>query len=199
MALEVKRSGALVLRLIVGLALLGWARVGAAQGTWSEISLPQQPGEVLDPAAVAVDAAGNLYVTDRGSGGRIQRRDAQERQRDADPLQQRQDRADQRLGQVHERRDDDHQRRLHERPGAFGDGRQRPAEPREGSGDEDGAKRDGDRRQPARRGARRTALAAGEGLLDSARRGQRDGAGNADGDRHRRGVALGRKRDRGDS
>jgi hypothetical protein len=46
-----KRSGALVLRLIVGLALLGWPRVGSAQGTWSVISLPQKPGEVLQPEA----------------------------------------------------------------------------------------------------------------------------------------------------
>jgi sugar lactone lactonase YvrE len=76
-----KRSGALVLRLLVGLALLCWPRVGAAQGTWSVISLPQwvnslphKPGEVFSPTALAVDPAGNLYVADRG---RIQKRDAQ--------------------------------------------------------------------------------------------------------------------------
>jgi Fur family transcriptional regulator, peroxide stress response regulator len=53
MVLEPKRSGALVLRLIVGLALLGWPRVGAARGTWSVIPLPQQPGEVLQSTAGA--------------------------------------------------------------------------------------------------------------------------------------------------
>ena len=63
MVLEAKNVGALVLRLMVVLALLGCARMGSAQGTWSVISLPQQPGEVL-PTAVAVDNAGNLYVAD---------------------------------------------------------------------------------------------------------------------------------------
>jgi hypothetical protein len=47
MVLDAKRTGALVLRLLVGLALLGWPRVGSAEGTWSVISLPQQPGEVV--------------------------------------------------------------------------------------------------------------------------------------------------------
>jgi cellulase/cellobiase CelA1 len=77
MVLETKRSGRLVLPLIVGLALLGWPRVGAAQGTWSVISLPQKPGDVISPGALAVDAAGNLYVADQSNGGRIQKRDAQ--------------------------------------------------------------------------------------------------------------------------
>ncbi len=73
-----KRSGRLILRLIVGLALLGWPRVGFAQGTWSVISLPQRGGEVSNPRALAADAAGNLYVADDGGvGGRIQERDAQ--------------------------------------------------------------------------------------------------------------------------
>src|SRR5206468_2813596 len=53
------------------------ARVGSAQGTWSVISLPQKPGEVLSPAALAVDSAGNFYVADNGYGGRIQKRNAQ--------------------------------------------------------------------------------------------------------------------------
>jgi sugar lactone lactonase YvrE len=80
-----KHSGALVLRLMVGLALLGWPRVGAAegrdvQGTWSVISLPPppgppKPGQVVSPTALAADAAGNLYVADSGTG--IQKRDAQ--------------------------------------------------------------------------------------------------------------------------
>jgi DNA-binding beta-propeller fold protein YncE len=67
MALQPKRSGALVLRLIVGLALLGWPRVAIAEGTWSEISTQWA-------SALAVDAAGNLYVAE---AGRIQKRDAQ--------------------------------------------------------------------------------------------------------------------------
>src|SRR5437899_5898862 len=76
MVLEAKSIGALVLRVIVSLALLGCARMGSAQGTWSVISLPQQPGEVLHPSALAVDTAGTLYVADQSNGGRIQQRDA---------------------------------------------------------------------------------------------------------------------------
>jgi hypothetical protein len=74
MILERKRMGAIVLWLIVGLALLGWARGSSAQGTWEVISLPQKPGEVVSPRTVAVDAAGNLYV---GEEFRIQKRDVQ--------------------------------------------------------------------------------------------------------------------------
>jgi NHL repeat-containing protein len=77
------RIGALVLRLIVGLALLGWPSVGADQGTGSVISLPQwvnsfphKPGEVFSPTALAVDAAGDLYVADGFRYDRIQKRDA---------------------------------------------------------------------------------------------------------------------------
>jgi DNA-binding beta-propeller fold protein YncE len=72
---------ALALRLIVGLALLGCPRMGSAQGTWSVISLPQQPGDVAYPNAVAVDGADNLYVADHPGWpygyDRLQRRDAQ--------------------------------------------------------------------------------------------------------------------------
>src|SRR5690349_6752373 len=90
MGLALKGCGALVLRLIVGLALLGWPRAGSAQGTWSVISLPQKPGEVVAPTALATDAAGalaadaagSLYVADSpydpatGTYSRIQKRDA---------------------------------------------------------------------------------------------------------------------------
>jgi hypothetical protein len=62
-----KGAGAMILRLIVGLALLGCARVGDAQGTWSVVSRPQKPGDVVSPRAVAVDGVGNLYVADSGN------------------------------------------------------------------------------------------------------------------------------------
>jgi sugar lactone lactonase YvrE len=66
----------LMMSLIVGLALLGCARMGSAQGTWSVIS---PPGQVSAPSALVVDAAGNLYLADGTdvNAGRIQERDAQ--------------------------------------------------------------------------------------------------------------------------
>ena len=54
MVIAMKRSGALVLRLIAGLALLGWPRVSSAQRTWSVISLPQRPDEVVSQRALAL-------------------------------------------------------------------------------------------------------------------------------------------------
>jgi DNA-binding beta-propeller fold protein YncE len=63
--------------LIAGLALLAGPCVAGAQGTWSVIPLPPKPPEVATPWALAVDAAGELYVLDQGNGGRIRKRDAQ--------------------------------------------------------------------------------------------------------------------------
>src|SRR4051812_39782838 len=72
--------------LILGLVLLGWPQIGSAPGTWSVITLPQQPGEVLHPTAVVVDSAGNLYVAAEDpnarfhegiSNARVLQRDAQ--------------------------------------------------------------------------------------------------------------------------
>ena len=54
--------------------LLGCPRVGRAAGTWSVISLPQKPNELIELRAVAVDAAGTLYIAD---GQRVQHRDTQ--------------------------------------------------------------------------------------------------------------------------
>jgi sugar lactone lactonase YvrE len=68
--------GTFVSRLMVGLALLDFARVSSAQGTWSIISLPQKSGELKDPTALAVDGAGNLYIAEHGTN-RIQKRDVQ--------------------------------------------------------------------------------------------------------------------------
>src|ERR1051326_6596206 len=77
-----KRNRTLVLRLIVGLALLGWPRVGATQGTWSVIATTgSSPGQVSGPVSVAVDGTGNLYVADNHYAGEdswIYKRDAQE-------------------------------------------------------------------------------------------------------------------------
>jgi hypothetical protein len=72
MVRDANRS-ALLIRLIVGLALLGWPRVGSAAGTWAVISLPQKSGEVISPTVLAVDATGDLYV----AGTAIQKRDDQ--------------------------------------------------------------------------------------------------------------------------
>ena len=74
-----KRIGALVLRLMEGLALLGCPRAGSAQGSWSVISLPQKPGDLYAFGDVAVDTAGNLYVVDYAGNDqyRIEKRDAQ--------------------------------------------------------------------------------------------------------------------------
>src|SRR5207237_1639843 len=52
-----------------------------AQGNWSVLAARGfDPGEVLRPLGLGLDAAGNLYVGDdgqHGSGARIQKRDAQ--------------------------------------------------------------------------------------------------------------------------
>jgi hypothetical protein len=87
MVLQSKSIGPLVLRLLAVVLLLGCPRIGIAAGTWSVISLPQKPGEVLfnnalslvqgPTGALAADAAGSLYVADQSNGARIQKRDAQ--------------------------------------------------------------------------------------------------------------------------
>src|SRR5437870_3716119 len=65
MVLEPQSIRALVLRLIVGLALLGCARVSSAEGTWSVIAPAGNAlGQVNWPWAVTVDASGNLYVAE---------------------------------------------------------------------------------------------------------------------------------------
>jgi sugar lactone lactonase YvrE len=49
-----------------------------AQGSWSTIATTgTAPGDVLGAAGLAVDPAGNLYVTDQGYYGQIQERDVQ--------------------------------------------------------------------------------------------------------------------------
>src|SRR5438876_483557 len=75
MVLDPRSCDALRLRVIAGLALMGWPTVGSAAGTWSEISLPPPAGGSSQPASLAVDAAENLYVADFEQS-RIQRRDA---------------------------------------------------------------------------------------------------------------------------
>jgi hypothetical protein len=76
MSLPLKRTRA----LIAGLALLAGPRVAGAQGTWTVIPLPPPPLDVAGPLALAVSAAGELYVLDvldGWGGGRIRKRDAQ--------------------------------------------------------------------------------------------------------------------------
>src|SRR5712692_7795363 len=77
-----RRNGTshLALRLLAVLALLGCAKIGSAQGSWSVISVPQKPGEVIYPTALAADAAGSLFVADRAETGvgRSQKRGTQE-------------------------------------------------------------------------------------------------------------------------
>ena len=62
MVLNSKGIRPLVLRLLAALALLGCPHLGSAAGTWSVISLPQKPGEVISPTALAVDAALQLLL-----------------------------------------------------------------------------------------------------------------------------------------
>jgi sugar lactone lactonase YvrE len=75
MVRDARNTGALVLRLLVVIALLGCPRVGSAEGMWSVISLPQQPGKVVFHGALTVDSAGNLYVADVVNS-QLQKRDA---------------------------------------------------------------------------------------------------------------------------
>src|SRR5262245_19485558 len=78
MVLNSERIGTLALRLVVGLLLMGGARVSSAGGKWSVVSLPRNPGEVLAPTALVTDLFGNLYVASSGDGvARIEKRDVQ--------------------------------------------------------------------------------------------------------------------------
>src|SRR5947199_209417 len=84
MMTQSRRVYALGLRLGMALALLACARASTAQGKWSVLSLPREPGEVFHPIGQAVDAAGNLYVADywydsidQMHVSRIAKRDAQ--------------------------------------------------------------------------------------------------------------------------
>lgn len=72
-----QHSGTMVRGLLAALSLLGWPQIRSAAGTWSVISLPQKPGNVISPLGAAVDAMGDLYVADQSNGGRIQERDVQ--------------------------------------------------------------------------------------------------------------------------
>ncbi len=74
--MKTKGSGALLPRLIVLLALVGGPRAGFAAGTWSVIPLARQADAVHFPAAMAVDAAGSLYVAEVATD-QIRKRDAQ--------------------------------------------------------------------------------------------------------------------------
>src|SRR5262245_12325581 len=78
MAHQAKLTGPPAFRLLIIALLLARPQMGSAAGTWSVLSLPQQPGETLSPTALAVDAAGNLYVADGlNAGARIEQRDPQ--------------------------------------------------------------------------------------------------------------------------
>src|ERR1041385_5134821 len=65
-------------KLVALFLLLGSSRIGHAAGTWSTLSRPLQPGQVRDPAGLAVGDCGDLDVADRGNG-RILERDTQGR------------------------------------------------------------------------------------------------------------------------
>src|SRR5262249_10971307 len=69
--------GPLVLRLLAAVAMLGCPRMGSATGAWSIFPLPQQPGEMSSPRAVAVDGTGSFYVGGIYGGNLLQRRDTQ--------------------------------------------------------------------------------------------------------------------------
>jgi DNA-binding beta-propeller fold protein YncE len=78
MMIRPRRKSLPVVRLLTAFWLMGWPLHNCAAGTWAVISLPQRPGEVYGPTAVATDQAGNLYVADSGNLGnaQIQKRDS---------------------------------------------------------------------------------------------------------------------------
>src|SRR5947209_18330 len=71
-----KQIGRLILCLLAALMLLVCPRLSAA-GTWTVISLHDEPGDLYSPRALAADAAGSLYVADGEYDARIERWDAQ--------------------------------------------------------------------------------------------------------------------------
>jgi sugar lactone lactonase YvrE len=86
-AREARSVRTIALRMIGVLALLGCPRVGRAQGEWSILAAQGgAPGQVVNPTALRVDSAGNLYVGDQWqvvvdrnleSVDRLQKRDVQ--------------------------------------------------------------------------------------------------------------------------
>jgi DNA-binding beta-propeller fold protein YncE len=77
MFVDPKSISTTVIRLLTVVGLLSWPQFGSAAGTWSVMPFPGKPGEVSSVTDTAVDAVGNLYVSDWSNYGMIQKRDAQ--------------------------------------------------------------------------------------------------------------------------